>query len=52
MKEIVYVVTRSEEHADYVERVFVDRVKAESYCGRLVGEDEYVREITEIEITR
>ena len=28
----VYVVMRQEEHSDYVEKVFIDRKKAESYC--------------------
>jgi hypothetical protein len=47
-----YVVTRSEEHCDYVEKVFFDKEKAEEYC-KPFNEDEnsYHRDITKIEVT-
>ena len=47
----VYVVTRSEEHSDYVEAVFLSKDKAEEYC-KPYNEDEnrYARNITQIEI--
>lgn len=47
-----YVVTRSEEHCDYVEKVFFDKEKAEEYC-KPFNEDEnsYHRDITEIEVS-
>lgn len=50
--EKVYVVTRCEEHSDYVERVFVNKRKAEEYCAPY-NENEhcYSRDITEIDIT-
>ena len=45
----VYVVTRSEEHCDYVEKVFIDETKAQEYCDKFnKDEDEYHRDITEI----
>ena len=49
--KIAYVVTRSEEHCDYVEKVFFDKEKAEEYCKHF-NEDEnsYYRDITEIEV--
>lgn len=47
-----YVVTRSEEHCDYVEKVFFDKGKAEEYC-KPFNEDEnsYHRDITKIEVS-
>ena len=48
----VYVITRCEEHSDYVEKVFLDYNKAVDYCGQFEGkEDEYGRDITKIEVT-
>lgn len=47
--EFVYVVTRSEEHNDYVEAVFYNRGNAEKYCKQFNdNEDEYSRNITEV----
>ena len=47
-KMIVYVVTRSEEHSDYVEAAFCKRENAEKYCKQFNdNEDEYSRDITE-----
>jgi hypothetical protein len=47
-----YVVTRCEEHSDYVEQVFFDEDKAQKYCDQFKGnENEYARHITEIEVT-
>lgn len=49
--KIVYVVTRSEEHNDYVEVVFYNRENAEKYCKLFNdNEDEYHRTITETPI--
>ena len=47
-----YVVTRSEEHCDYVEKVFFDKRKAEEYC-KPFNEDKnsYHRDITKIEVS-
>lgn len=48
----VYVVTRCEEHSDYVERVFVDKEKADAYCKQFEGvPNEYSRDIEEMEVT-
>lgn len=48
----VYVVTRCEEHSDYVEAVFEDEDKAQAYCDKFnKDENEYARLITKIEIT-
>ncbi len=48
----LYVITRCEEHSDYVEKVFVDKEKAEEYCRKFEdNEDEYGRDITEINVT-
>ena len=48
----LYVVTRCEEHSDYIEKVFVDENKANDYCEQFEGdEDAYGRDITEIDIT-
>ena len=42
--KIVYVVTRSEEHSDYVEAVFFDKENAEKYCKQFNdNEDEKIR---------
>lgn len=49
---IVYVVTRCEEHSDYVEEVFFDENKAQKYCDQFKGnENEYARHITKVEVT-
>ena len=48
----IYVVSRSEEHADYVEEVFFDENKAQEYCDQFKGdENAYVRYITEVKPT-
>lgn len=48
----VYVVVRQEEHDDYVEKVFADKSKAESYCKKFEDNpNEYGRYIEEMEIT-
>lgn len=48
----VYVITRSEEHADYVEECFLDEKKAQAYCEKFnKNENEYSRDITKIKIT-
>lgn len=47
-----YVVTRCEEHSDYVEEVFFDEDKAQKYCDQFKGnENEYARHITKVEVT-
>ena len=47
----LYVVTRCEEHSDYVEKVFNDKEMAEKYCMQFVGNDDaYQREITEAKL--
>lgn len=47
----LYVVTRCEEHSDYVEKVFFSKKKAEEYCKQFEGdEDAYGRDITEIKV--
>ena len=47
----VYVVMRQEEHSDYVEKVFVDRKKAESYCKQFnEKKNEYSRYYEEMEV--
>ena len=46
----IYVVTRCEEHDDYVEAAFKSRDKAESYCGQFVYHDDYSRHITSINL--
>lgn len=49
---IVYVITRCEEHSDYVEEVFFDEDKAQKYCDQFKGnENEYARHITKVEVT-
>ena len=49
---IVYVITRCEEHSDYVEEVFFDEDKAQKYCDQFKGnENEYARHIAKIEVT-
>lgn len=48
---IAYVVTRCEEHSDYVEKVFFDEDKAHKYCDQFKGnENEYARHITRVDI--
>ena len=47
-----YVVTRCEEHSDYVEEVFFDEDKAQKYCDQFKGnENEYARHITKVRVT-
>ena len=49
--ESVYVVTRSEEHADYVESAFLNEDKANEYCKPFnEDEDSYHRNITKVKI--
>ena len=49
---IVYVVSRSEEHSDYVEEAFLDEREAKKYCDQFNGdENEYVRYITKVKLT-
>lgn len=49
---IAYVVTRCEEHSDYVEEVFLDEDKAQEYCEQFKGnENEYARHITKVKVT-
>lgn len=49
---IAYVVTRCEEHDDYVEEVFFDIEKAEQYCAKYnSNDDDYRRHITTVNIT-
>ena len=48
----MYVITRCEEHSDYVEEVFFDEDKAQKYCDQFKGnENEYARHITKVEVT-
>lgn len=48
----VCVVTRCEEHDDYVEKAFFDYNKAVNYCKQFDSkEDEYGRDITKIKVT-
>ena len=48
----IYVVTRCEEHSDYVEKVFIDEDKANEYCNQFKDdENEYARDITPMKIT-
>ena len=47
-----YVVTRCEEHSDYVEEVFFDENKAQEYCDQFKGnENEYARHMTTVKVT-
>lgn len=47
----IFVVTRSEEHADYVEKAYTKKSSAEAYCEPFNNnEDAYQRDITEIEL--
>lgn len=47
----IYVVTRCEEHSDYVEFAYKDRSDAERYCQKFNNdENEYWRCITETEL--
>ena len=49
---IAYVITRCEEHSDYVEEVFFNEDKAQEYCDQFKGnEDEYARHITKVKVT-
>ena len=49
---IAYIVTRCEEHSDYVEKVFFNEDKAQEYCDQFKGnENEYARHITRVEVT-
>ncbi len=49
LTSIVYVVTRCDEHSDYVEEVFFDKAKAEKYCNKFnQDENNYQIYITEI----
>ena len=46
-----YVVTRSEEHSDYVEKAFVNLNKAEEYCDKFNNdENSYHRDITKVSV--
>lgn len=48
----LYIVQRCEEHSDYVEKVFVDKVKAIAYCENYNSNPrEYSRTIEEMEVT-
>ena len=49
---LLYIVMRCEEHSDYVEKVFVDKDKAISYCNQYNSNPrEYSRAIEEMEVT-
>lgn len=51
MEEVIYVVTRSEEHCDYVEAAYRNREDAERYCSKFnESEDEYQRDVTEVKL--
>lgn len=48
----VYVVVRCEAHDDYVEKVFVDKTKANEYCNKFEGNpNECGRYYEEMEVT-
>ena len=48
----LYVITRSEEHADYVEKVFTDECKAIAYCLQFkADENSYQRDMTTVKLT-
>ena len=48
----VYVVVRCEEHDDYIEKVFVDKTKANEYCNKFEGNpNEHGRYYEEMEVT-
>ena len=48
----VYVIVRCEEHDDYIEKVFVDKAKANEYCNKFEGNpNEYGRYYEEMEVT-
>lgn len=48
----LYIVMRCEEHSDYVEKVFVDKDKANAYCENYnSNQREYSRTIEEMEVT-
>ena len=49
---LLYIVMRCEEHSDYVEKVFVDKDKAISYCKKYNSNPrEYSRTIEEMDVT-
>ena len=51
IKNDIYVVTRCEEHSDYVEAAFFSKEKAENYCKPFnEDENEYARHITKVKI--
>lgn len=41
----LFIVTRCEEHADYIEKLFADKQKAEEYCSKFEGGDYYPRHV-------
>lgn len=48
----VYVVMRQEEHSDYIEKVFISKSKAESYCKQFnEKKNEYSRYYEEMEVS-
>jgi hypothetical protein len=48
----LYVITRSEEHADYVEKVFTDECKAIAYCLQFKADkNRYQRDMTTVKLT-
>lgn len=48
----IYVITRSEEHSDYVEKVFTDECKAIAYCLQFkADENRYQRDMTTVKLT-
>ena len=50
-EQYLYVVTRCEEHSDYVEKVFIYETAAEKYCEQFNNnEDAYHRDITKIKL--
>ena len=52
LASVAYVVTRCEEHSDYVEKVFFDENKAHEYRDQFKGNDnEYARHITKVKVT-
>lgn len=47
----LYVITRSEEHADYVEKVFTDECKAIAYCLQFKADkNSYQRDMTTVKL--
>ena len=48
----LYIVMRCEEHSDYVEKVFVDKTKANEYCNKFEGNpNAYGRYYEEMDVT-